>query len=75
MYTAFERSQMTPGQDGMRCALDPFRNTVLGDFFLTAGFQSAGFDRCAICWFVSKPDREAKNLPSPDPTAASWGDR
>jgi hypothetical protein len=28
------RSEKTPGQDGMRCARDPFSNAVLGDFFL-----------------------------------------
>src|SRR5260370_27020326 len=54
MYTAFVGA-VAPGQDGMRCALFPISNAAFEGLFPVTGFQSAGFDRCAISWFASRP--------------------
>jgi hypothetical protein len=35
-------SEKAPGQDGMRCALDPFSNAVLRDFFLQRVLRAPG---------------------------------
>jgi hypothetical protein len=42
MHTAFKWSQMTPGQEGMRCARDPFSYAVLRDFFLERVLRAPG---------------------------------
>ncbi len=61
MYTAFEWSQMTPGQDGMRCALDPFTYSVLEDFFLQRVSRAPGSTVVPSSWFVSKPGGKRKS--------------
>jgi hypothetical protein len=58
-------SQMTPGQDGMRCARVPFSDAVLEDFFLQRVFRAPGST------VVPSPGSFAdlagsENLPSPE---------
>ena len=54
MYAAFV-GELSPGLDGMRCALVLFNDTALARLLTGTGFGSAGIDRCAISWFASKP--------------------
>jgi hypothetical protein len=57
MYSAFV-GVIAPGQDGMRRALFPLSNAVSGRLLPDSGFESAGFDRCAISLFASRPGRK-----------------
>jgi len=41
--------------DGMRCAPVLFSWTVLGRLLPVTGLESAGFDRCVISYFASRP--------------------
>jgi hypothetical protein len=61
MYSAFV-GVLAPGQDGMRYALFPINNAALEGLFPDAGFESAGFDRCAISFFRQQTWREIITL-------------
>ncbi len=62
MYSAFVGA-VAPGQDGMRRALFPL--VMQPERLLpVTGFESAGFDRCAISLFASRPGRKTSTLRS-----------
>jgi hypothetical protein len=45
----------------MRCALVLFSYAAFFRLLTGTGFESAGIDRCAISWFVSKPGGNLEN--------------
>jgi hypothetical protein len=61
MYAAFFGVDYSwPGWNALRSV--PIQLGSLGRLLPSSGFENAGFDRCAILMFASRPGRKSKNL-------------